>query len=231
MKQPLVKIESLRKTYRTETIQTLALAEISLELAEGEFVSLLGPSGSGKSTLLSVMGLLEDWEAGEYWLCGEPMRRASRQRWSWHRNRTIGFVFQAYNLISDLTLVENVELPLRYRGEPRGLARRRALQALEQLGLAARAEHYPRQISGGQQQRAAIARAVLNRPRLLLADEPTGNLDSTNAVAVLDLLSELHREGSTVVMVTHDASYAARAQRILRMQDGQLQSAGLAAAA
>lgn len=229
--RPILSLERLSKIYRSSTVRTRALAEVSLELAEGEFVSLLGPSGSGKSTLLSVMGLLEDWEAGEYWLAGEPMRRARRQRWVWHRNRTIGFVFQAYNLISDLTLVENVELPLRYRGEPRAVARRRALQALEQLGLAARAEHYPRQISGGQQQRAAIARAVLNRPRLLLADEPTGNLDSANAAAVLDLLGDLHREGSTVVMVTHDAGYAARAQRILRMQDGQLQSDELSAAA
>jgi putative ABC transport system ATP-binding protein len=221
-KPAMLKMQALSKIYRTETVETYALRDFELEVAAGEFVAVTGPSGSGKTTFLTIAGLLEAFSGGRYELDGidvSTMRDAERSR---IRNQKIGFIFQAFNLIPDLSVIDNVEVPLRYRGLGGAERRRLAQAALERVGLTARARHRPSELSGGQQQRAAIARALAGSPRLLLADEPTGNLDSQMARSVMDLLEELHRDGATIVMVTHDPQLAARAQRNVHVIDGRV---------
>jgi len=218
----MLKMKQLSKIYRTEVVETYALRDFSLEVKEGEFVAVTGPSGSGKTTFLTIAGLLEELSDGEYWLDGVDVRGLNDYRRSRLRNEKIGFIFQAFNLIADLNVQENIEVPLRYRGLG-GSERRKAVnEALTRVGLAARARHYPSELSGGQQQRVAIARALAGRPRVLLADEPTGNLDTQMARGVMELIEELHREGATIVMVTHDPELAARAQREVHVVDGQV---------
>ncbi|MCM0607812.1 MAG: ABC transporter ATP-binding protein [Ideonella sp. WA131b] len=218
----MLKMQQLGKAYRTELIETHALRDFDLEVKAGEFVAVTGPSGSGKTTFLTIAGLLESPTSGRYELDGEDVSRLSDNARSRLRNEKIGFVFQAFNLIPDLSVVDNLEVPLRYRGVKPDERQRRARQALERVGLEARARHLPGQLSGGQQQRVAIARALAGSPRFLLADEPTGNLDTQMARAVMDLLEELHREGTTLIMVTHDPQQAARAQRNVHIVDGQV---------
>jgi putative ABC transport system ATP-binding protein len=218
----MLKMTQLSKIYRTEVVETYALRDFSLDVQEGEFVAVTGPSGSGKTTFLTIAGLLEEFSSGEYRLDGVDVRGLSDYRRSHLRNQKIGFIFQAFNLIGDLNVQENIEVPLRYRGLS-GPERRRAVhEALERVGLSARARHYPSELSGGQQQRVAIARALAGRPRVLLADEPTGNLDTQMARGVMELIEELHRDGATIVMVTHDPELAARAQREVHVVDGQV---------
>lgn len=218
----MLKMQNLSKVYRTELIETHALRDFHLEVKQGEFVAVTGPSGSGKTTFLTIAGLLESPSGGLYELDGEDVSRLNDTARSRLRNEKIGFVFQAFNLIPDLSVVDNLEVPLRYRGMKPLERQRRARQALERVGLEARARHLPGQLSGGQQQRVAIARALAGSPRFLLADEPTGNLDTQMARAVMDLLEELHREGTTLIMVTHDPQQAARAQRNVHIVDGQV---------
>jgi putative ABC transport system ATP-binding protein len=218
----MLKMHNLSKVYRTELIETHALRDFQLEVKAGEFVAVTGPSGSGKTTFLTIAGLLESPSSGRYELDGQDVSRLSDDARSRLRNEKIGFVFQAFNLIPDLSVLDNIEVPLRYRGMQSQERRRRALQALERVGLESRTKHLPGQLSGGQQQRVAIARALAGSPRFLLADEPTGNLDTHMARAVMDLLEELHREGTTLVMVTHDPAQAARAQRNVHIVDGQV---------
>jgi putative ABC transport system ATP-binding protein len=218
----LIHLESLSKVFTTDEVETHALAGIHLEIERGEFVSISGPSGCGKSTLLAILGLLDSPSEGRYVLNGNPveqLRPAERAR---IRNREIGFIFQAFNLIGDLTVSENVELPLTYR-HVQGTERRKMVrEALERVGMAHRQKHYPSQLSGGQQQRVAVARALVGEPSILLADEPTGNLDSANGEAVIGILRELHRSGSTICMVTHDPRYAQHADRTVRIFDGRV---------
>lgn len=218
----LIDVNNLSKVYETDTVLTRALSGIELAVDEGEYVSIEGPSGCGKSTLLSVLGLLDEPSAGRYVLAGTPAERLSPRERARLRNREIGFVFQNFNLLEDLSVAENVEVPLRYRGMSGRERQRRVSEVLERVGMAHRAGHRPTQLSGGQQQRVAVARAIAGEPSLLLADEPTGNLDSENATAIMDLLDELHRSGATIVMVTHDPRFACRAQRAIRMTDGQI---------
>jgi putative ABC transport system ATP-binding protein len=218
----MLKMQALSKVYRTETVETYALRDFELEVAAGEFVAVNGPSGSGKTTFLTIAGLLEAFTSGRYELDRIDVSTMADAERSRIRNRKIGFIFQAFNLIPDLSVIDNVEVPLRYRGLGGAERRRRANDALERVGLAARARHRPAELSGGQQQRAAIARALAGEPRLLLADEPTGNLDSQMARSVMDLIEELHREGATIVMVTHDPQLAARAQRNVHVIDGRV---------
>jgi putative ABC transport system ATP-binding protein len=218
----MLKMQSLSKVYRTEMVETYALRNFDLEVRPGEFVAVTGPSGSGKTTFLTIAGLLEAFTGGIYQLDGVDVSRMGDDQRSKIRNQKIGFIFQAFNLIPDLNVLDNVEVPLRYRGMSGSERRQRAQEALARVGLAARARHYPGELSGGQQQRVAIARALAGQPRLLLADEPTGNLDSQMARSVMDLLEELHREGATIVMVTHDPQLAARAQRNVHVIDGQV---------
>jgi putative ABC transport system ATP-binding protein len=218
----MLKMQQLSKAYRTELIETHALRDFELEVKAGEFVAVTGPSGSGKTTFLTIAGLLESPTSGRYELDGEDVSRLSDNARSRLRNEKIGFVFQAFNLIPDLSVLDNLEVPLRYRGMKADERQRRARQALERVGLESRAKHLPSQLSGGQQQRVAIARALAGSPRILLADEPTGNLDTQMARAVMDLLEELHREGTTLIMVTHDPQQAARAQRNVHIVDGQV---------
>ena len=210
------------KNYRTETIETRALSDISIDVKVGEFVAIVGPSGSGKSTFLNVAGLMESFDSGSYVLDGEDVSDLSDRARSNCRNRKLGFIFQNFNLIPDLSVVDNIELPLRYRSMPRSERRDRIEQALSTVGLLGRRKHLPSQLSGGQQQRVAIARALAGEPRLLLADEPTGNLDSDTTKGVFDLILELHAAGSTVLMVTHDYTLADAADRQIRMSDGTL---------
>jgi putative ABC transport system ATP-binding protein len=218
----MIRLEEVSKSYQTDRIETLALAGIDLEIAAGELVSVLGPSGSGKSTLLNVMGLLDEPTAGRVVLDGEPVATQSDRRMARLRNQKVGFVFQSFHLISDLAVVDNVELPLLYRRMSNRDRRRAALAALDRVGLASRAHHFPTQLSGGQQQRVAIARAIVGRPRLLLADEPTGNLDSQMGDEIFGILEELNRDdGTTVVMVTHDSRLADRTARTVRLFDGR----------
>ncbi len=222
----MLKMTGLSKAYRTETIETYALRDFDLAVREGEFVAVTGPSGSGKTTFLTIAGLLEAPSAGRYELDGLDVGSLGDDARSRIRNEKIGFIFQAFNLIPDLNVFDNVDVPLRYRGMKADERRRRVTGALERVGLASRQRHYPAELSGGQQQRVAIARALAGSPRLLLADEPTGNLDSQMARGVMDLLEELHREGATIVMVTHDPQLAARAQRNVHVIDGQVIDSG-----
>jgi putative ABC transport system ATP-binding protein len=219
---PLIRLHTINKAYHTDTLSTQALADVSFEIARGEYVAIAGPSGCGKTTLLSILGLLDAPDAGEYILDGAPVASLTSQSRAQVRNRQIGFIFQAFNLIGDLTVRENVELPLTYRSMSPAERSERVASAIERVGLAHRRDHYPAQLSGGQQQRAAVARAIAGSPVLLLADEPTGNLDSSNGDAVMQLLAELHQQGTTICMVTHDTRYAACADRIVQMLDGRV---------
>src|SRR5712691_3170967 len=209
----LIELEGVSKVFMTDEIETHALSGIQLEIRRGEYVSIAGPSGCGKSTLLAILGLLDTPTDGGYQLSGKPVTGLKLSERARIRNREIGFIFQAFNLIGDLTVYENVELPLTYRGMPSEERRRRVQSALERVGMSHRMKHFPAQLSGGQQQRVAVARAVAGDPAILLADEPTGNLNSTNGEAVMELLRELHREGATICMVTHDPRFARCADR------------------
>jgi putative ABC transport system ATP-binding protein len=220
--RPLIQLESITKVFTTDEVETHALSDIHLEIREGEFISIGGPSGCGKSTLLSILGLLDTSTQGSYVLNGKSVAGLSLAERARIRNHEIGFIFQSFNLIGDLTVYENVELPLTYRGMPLGERRTRVMEALEEVGMSHRARHLPSQLSGGQQQRVAVARAVGGKPSILLADEPTGNLDSTNGDAVMDLLKELHRRGSTICMVTHDPRFAQHADRTVHLFDGRV---------
>lgn len=217
----MLEMLDVSKVYRTELVETHALREFSIRVGEGEFVAVTGPSGSGKTTFLNIAGLLEDFTGGSYRLDGAEVRALNDDQRSRLRNEKIGFIFQGFNLIPDLNLFDNVDVPLRYRRLPAADRRRRIESALERVGLASRMKHFPAELSGGQQQRAAIARALAGEPRLLLADEPTGNLDSQMAREVLELLEALNGQGATIVMVTHDPELAARAQRNIYIVDGQ----------
>jgi putative ABC transport system ATP-binding protein len=219
---PLLRLEGVTKVFYTDEVETHALAGVHLEIANGEYISIAGPSGCGKSTLLSILGLLDTPSEGSYWLNGKPVQGLSMSERARIRNREIGFIFQSFNLIGDLTVFENVELPLTYRGMPGAERRQRVREALERVGMAHRAKHLPSQLSGGQQQRVAVARALAGQPLILLADEPTGNLDSETGGAVMALLDELHREGATICMVTHDPRFARHAERTVRLFDGRV---------
>ena len=216
----MIKAIGLTKIFRTESVQTIALNEISIDISEGEFVAIMGPSGCGKSTLLNILGLLDNPTSGELWFIGKEVSRYSENDRTDMRNGNIGFVFQSFNLIDELTVFENVELPLLYAGVPVRERVDRVNKALERMQIGHRTEHYPQQPSGGQQQRVAIARAIVTNPKIILADEPTGNLDSTNGNEVMLLLKELNKDGATVVMVTHSEENAREAGRIVRMMDG-----------
>ena len=216
----MIKAIGLTKIFRTESVQTIALNEISIDISEGEFVAIMGPSGCGKSTLLNILGLLDNPTSGELWFIGKEVSRYSENDRTDMRNGNIGFVFQSFNLIDELTVFENVELPLLYAGVSVHERVDRVNKALERMQISHRTEHYPQQLSGGQQQRVAIARAVVTNPKIILADEPTGNLDSTNGNEVMLLLKELNKDGATVVMVTHSEENAREAGRIVRMMDG-----------
>src|SRR3974390_3098726 len=219
----LIEIEDLTKVFYTDEIETHALSGIHLTIARGEYVAISGPSGCGKSTLLSIIGLLDTPSEGKYVLNGKPVEKLKFAERSRIRNREIGFIFQSFNLIGDLTVYENVQLPLTYRaGMPAPERKKRVLESLERVGMAHRLRHYPSQLSGGQQQRVAVARALAGSPSILLADEPTGNLDSRNGEAVMELLQKLHREGSTICMVTHDPRFAAHAEREVHLFDGKV---------
>lgn len=220
--QPMIRLQGATKVFYAEEVETHALAEVSLEIRRGEYVSIAGPSGSGKSTLLSILGLLEPPTDGDYLLKGKSIADLSVGDRSRIRNREIGFIFQSFNLIGDLSVSENVELPLTYRGMTSSERKRRVNDALNRVGMAHRAKHMPSQLSGGQQQRVAVARAVAGDPSLLLADEPTGNLDSTNGDAVMELLRDLHRDGATVCLVTHSPHYARHADHVVHLFDGRI---------
>lgn len=216
----MIKAIGLTKIFRTESVQTIALNEISIDILEGEFVAIMGPSGCGKSTLLNILGLLDNPTSGELWFIGKEVSRYSENDRTDMRNGNIGFVFQSFNLIDELTVFENVELPLLYAGVSVHERVDRVNKALERMQISHRTEHYPQQLSGGQQQRVAIARAIVTNPKIILAYEPTGNLDSTNGNEVMLLLKELNKDGATVVMVTHSEENAREAGRIVRMMDG-----------
>ena len=222
MTPPLIALNGLSKVFCVNEVETHALANITLNVSHGEFASIAGPSGCGKTTLLSILGLLDAPTGGQYLLNGKPVEQLSAPERARIRNRSIGFIFQAFNLIGDLTVFENVELPLAYRGIPGAERRERVQVALDRVAMAHRTSHYPAQLSGGQQQRVAVARAIVGRPLILLADEPTGNLDSSNGRAVMGLLQELHDEGATICMVTHDPRYAHAAERTVHLFDGQI---------
>jgi putative ABC transport system ATP-binding protein len=219
---PLIQLENIEKVFLTDEIETHALSGVNFEIRHGDYVSISGPSGCGKSTLLSILGLLDSPTSGKYELRGEPVENLNYAERARVRNREIGFIFQSFNLIGDLTVWENIELPLTYRGLTKEERRERVDEALAKVGMTARAKHYPAQLSGGQQQRVAVARALGGRPSILLADEPTGNLDSKNGDAVMKLLAELHAEGATICLVTHDERFARDAQRTIRLFDGQV---------
>ncbi len=218
----LIQLEGVTKVFYTDEVETHALAGIHLDIQRGEYISIAGPSGCGKSTLLSILGLLDTPSEGTYVLNGRSVADLPLSERARVRNREIGFIFQSFNLIGDLTVYENVELPLTYRGMKHAERKERVMAALEKVGMSHRAKHLPSQLSGGQQQRVAVARAVGGSPSILLADEPTGNLDSKNGEAVMELLRELHREGSTICMVTHDPRYARVAQRSIHLFDGRV---------
>ena len=218
----MIKTVNLQKIFRTEEVQTLALSNVNIEVNEGEFVAIMGPSGCGKSTLLNILGLLDNPTAGEYYLNGTEVSRYNESQRTDLRKGVIGFVFQSFNLIDELSVYENVELPLLYMGIPAAERKKRVEDALQRMGMMHRLKHFPQQLSGGQQQRAAIARAVVAGPKLILADEPTGNLDSKNGKEVMSLLKELNEEGTTIVMVTHSQHDAGYADRIIHLFDGQV---------
>ncbi|HEV7587269.1 MAG TPA: ABC transporter ATP-binding protein [Longimicrobium sp.] len=220
--ESLIRMADVTRVFLTEEVETHALSGISLDISRGEYVSIAGPSGCGKTTLLSILGLLDSPTSGEHVLNGVPVADLSASRRAEIRNREIGFIFQAFNLIGDLTVAENVELPLTYRGMAAAERKQRVGEALRKVGMEHRMKHYPSQLSGGQQQRVAVARAIAGGPSVLLADEPTGNLDSANGGHVMDLLAELHRQGSTIVMVTHDPRYAEYADRTIHLFDGKV---------
>src|SRR5688572_15235199 len=227
---PVIKLQELTKVFATDEVETHALSKVSLEIARGEYVSIGGPSGCGKSTLLSILGLLDSPTEGSYELNSQPVAELPAAARARVRNREIGFIFQSFNLIGDLTVFENVELPLTYRGMRPAERRQRVTEALERVGMAHRAKHLPSQLSGGQQQRVAVARAVAGEPVILLADEPTGNLDSKSRQAVMNLLKELHDTGATICMVTHDARYASHAERTIHLLDGRVVEESMATA-
>jgi putative ABC transport system ATP-binding protein len=217
-----VRLDGVSKVFQTDEVETHALRGVELELRAGEYVAIAGPSGCGKTTMLSILGLLDSPTEGSYLLNGRPVSGLTAAQRAHLRNREIGFIFQAFNLIGDLTVRENVELPLTYRDMPADERRRRVDEALERVEMRHRMNHYPSQLSGGQQQRVAVARAIAGSPAVLLADEPTGNLDSANGQAVMALLKELHRDGATIVMVTHDPRYAEHAERRVHLFDGKV---------
>jgi putative ABC transport system ATP-binding protein len=222
MNDTVIQLENLSKVFLTDEIATHALSGIELAIKKGEFLSISGPSGCGKSTLLSILGLLDSPTEGSYTLNGKPVESLSMSQRARVRNREIGFIFQAFNLIGDLTVYENVELPLTYRGMPTSERTQRVQEALDKVEMSHRMKHYPSQLSGGQQQRVAVARALAGAPSILLADEPTGNLDSRNGEAVMELLRHLHRDGATICMVTHDSRYERHADRTIHLFDGKL---------
>jgi putative ABC transport system ATP-binding protein len=222
MSESLIHLESVTKVFVTDEVETHALAGVHLDINKGEYISIAGPSGCGKSTLLAILGLLDSPSDGAYTLNGKPVQGLKLGERARIRNREIGFIFQAFNLIGDLTVYENVELPLTYRGMPSSERKKRVHEALERVGMSHRVKHYPSQLSGGQQQRVAVARALGGDPSILLADEPTGNLDSANGEQVMDLLRELHRSGSTICIVTHDPRYARYADRSVHLFDGRV---------
>jgi putative ABC transport system ATP-binding protein len=223
---PLIRLQGISKIFHTEDVETHALSRIDLAIRAGEYVAIAGPSGCGKTTLLSILGLLDSPSEGSYVLAGEPVATLSPGQRARVRSRAIGFIFQAFNLIGDLNVFQNVELPLKYRGLPTEQRRAAVHEALERVGLLHRIHHFPAQLSGGQQQRVAVARAVAGKPLVLLADEPTGNLDSRNGAQVMDLLGELHADGATIVMVTHDPRYLAQVRRTVHLFDGRLAERG-----
>jgi len=218
----LIQLQGIKKVFYTDEVETHALSDVHLDIKQGEYVAIAGPSGCGKTTLLSILGLLDTPSEGQYMLDGAPVANLTAADRARVRNRQIGFIFQAFNLIGDLTVYENVELPLTYRGLSAAERKQRVQQALEKVGMSHRVKHYPAQLSGGQQQRVAVARAVAGDPAILLADEPTGNLDSANGEAVMELLRELHRGGATICMVTHDSRYARHADRSVELFDGRV---------
>ena len=218
----LIQLQGIKKVFDTDEVETHALADVHLDVKKGEYVAISGPSGCGKTTLLSILGLLDTPSDGQYVLDGRPVANLSAADRARVRNRQIGFIFQAFNLIGDLTVYENVELPLTYRGMSAADRKQRVQQALEKVGMSHRMKHYPAQLSGGQQQRVAVARAVAGDPAILLADEPTGNLDSSNGESVMELLQELHKGGATICMVTHDPRYARHADRTIELFDGRV---------
>ena len=228
--EALIKLEGIKKVFYTDEVETHALADVHFTVGEGEYVAISGPSGCGKTTLLSILGLLDTPSDGTYTLANEAVAGLSAADRARVRNRQIGFIFQAFNLIGDLTVYENVELPLTYRGMSSVERKDRVQKALERVGMSHRMKHYPAQLSGGQQQRVAVARAVAGDPAILLADEPTGNLDSQNGEQVMDLLKELHQSGSTICMVTHDPRYAQHADREIHLFDGKVVDTPVAAA-
>jgi len=218
----LIKLEGITKVFYTDEVETHALSGVHLEINKGEYVSIAGPSGCGKSTLLAILGLLDTPTEGTYLLNSQPVANLTLGERARIRNREVGFIFQSFNLIGDLTVFENVELPLTYRGMSSAERKQRVQEALEKVGMSHRVNHYPSQLSGGQQQRVAVARALGGKPAILLADEPTGNLDSKNGEAVMDLLRDLHREGATICMVTHDPRFARHADRTVHLFDGRI---------
>ncbi|HXA67086.1 MAG TPA: ABC transporter ATP-binding protein [Bryobacteraceae bacterium] len=221
----LITLDGVSKSFYTDEVETHALSDIHLEIKAGEYIAIAGPSGCGKSTLLAILGLLDSPSNGTYLLKGQPVEGLTLAERARVRNREIGFIFQAFNLIGDLTVYQNVELPLTYRNMPVADRKKRAQEALERVGMSHRMRHFPSQLSGGQQQRVAVARALAGSPSILLADEPTGNLDSTNGEAVMALLQELHRGGATICMVTHDVRYAKHADRSVHLLDGRVTEA------
>ncbi len=229
MDSTVIRLESLTKVFMTDEVETCALSGIHLEINRGDYISIAGPSGCGKSTLLSILGLLDSPSDGMYTLNGRPVQELTHSERARVRNREIGFIFQAFNLIGDLTVYENVELPLTYRGMPGSERKKRVQESLEKVKMDHRMKHYPSQLSGGQQQRVAVARALAGQPSILLADEPTGNLDSRNGEAVINLLKDLHQEGATICMVTHDPRYAKYADRTVHLFDGRIVEENFAA--
>jgi putative ABC transport system ATP-binding protein len=224
----MISLKQIRKTYRTRELETAALDEVSLDIAEGEFIAVMGPSGCGKSTLLNVIGMIDTMDGGTYQFADEEVSRKSETQLVEFRKNNIGFIFQSFNLIDNLTVYQNVELPLLYQGMDRAGRQSRVREVLELVGLAPRARHKPDQLSGGQQQRVAVARALVGDPRLILADEPTGNLDTKNGEEVMRMLEVLHQEGATIMMVTHSPSHGARAERTINMLDGRIVATDLA---
>ena len=218
----MIKVENLSKSFRTEEVETIALNGVSFEVKDGEFVAIMGPSGCGKSTLLNILGLLDNPTGGKYWLDGNPVDSLKEKDRTDVRKGQIGFVFQSFNLIDELNVEENIELPLTYLNIPAKERKQKVQEIMKRMAISHRAKHFPHQLSGGQQQRVAIARAVVFGPKIILADEPTGNLDSKNGIEVMKLLTELNREGTTIVMVTHSDRDASMAQRVIKLFDGKI---------